>query len=195
MKPVTAAILCLIVFSGAALGMQVQPTNVSIPAPGGIFSFDFIATSPPSQSVSAIQLTISSISGPSSLVLNENASKGITTDSGYWLYGNSADATPFKSGSAFVFGDNVNNGIAETISIGEKITKCAFTWDGTPGTYMFTISNNINNSFAFLNDFSSEAITLSGGTSPYNFAITIPEPVSLTLLGLGGLTILRKRSR
>src|SRR4030042_2038486 len=69
--------LVFIVLSTAVFGVEIKPTNISIPSPGGTFSFDFVASSATS-SINAqfVQLTIDSISGPAGIAFTWNGTVG-----------------------------------------------------------------------------------------------------------------------
>ena len=84
------------------------------------------------------------------------------------------------------------------------LARFAFDWTGTPGDFEFTLDLDTLNSYLRLTDFSKEAFALPTGqwysgpiidADDNSFTVHIPEPVSISLLGLGGLVILRRRRR
>ncbi len=181
-----------------AYGVIVQPSNVVLPgSPGGTFSFDLVVNDATGTSAQAFQATISS-SGPGSLTLNTSASQAVASVSDYWVFGNSAGATAIDlGGSSYQFGDGPDNGIAQLLTAGDIMARYAFTWGGTPGDYNFTLNLNPASSFILNGAFQTEALQFNSGQYPGDadsFTITmVPEPATMLLLGLGSLTLLRKR--
>ncbi len=205
MKTIIRSLLCCIVLTGVALGMEVKPTNFSGYTSAGTFSFDFVVTGQPAADAASVQVTLGSITGgTSALVLNAATSEAVKTDPAYWLAGNLPDPFATKSGSAYLFSDGASNPPSASIDVGDKIARFAFTWDGTPGDYTFNMNLNSSNSFVDLSDFSRLSMTLPGGawfSGPVTGATTnsftvslIPEPVTIALFALGGLVALRKRN-
>jgi hypothetical protein len=185
--------------------MEVKPANFSIPSPGGIFSFDFVVTSPPSQAAYTSQLTIiRSWVNPPDLTFNTSASNSVLSNTSYWVWNNSQGTPATDNGNGtYTFGDGPENSIAEQINNGDILARFAFTWNGTPGNYEFILDNaGVANSFVRLADFSKAGFTLPTGqwysdpiisATDSSFTVhLVPEPASMLLFGLGGLTALRK---
>jgi hypothetical protein len=201
MKSVFITFLIFIAMSATAFGIEVKPANFSSPSPGGVFSFDFIVTSAPSQPALGVQLTIASVTG-TGLDFNSIESKKVTSNSLYWVFNNSVGAEAFPSGSSFVFGDGANDPTSETIQVGDIIARFAFNWNGAAGDHTFNLNRNIANSFVFLDNFNNDSVALPAGqwyASPIisatdsSFTVhLVPEPVSIVLFGLGGLAVFRK---
>lgn len=197
--------LIFIVLSTTTFGVEVEPVNISIPSsPGEIFRFDFEVTSPPTQAAYLSQLTIiRSWTNPPDLSFNTIASQSVSSNTSYWVWNNSQGALAVDNGNRYIFSDRPENNIAESINNGDILARFAFTWNGTPGNYQFFIDTDITDSFVRLADFSNASFTLPTGqwysdpiisATSNSFTIRIiPEPTSLILIALGGLTILRKR--
>lgn len=209
MKAIKLAIfLCVFscgVFSGTTKGVTIKPFDVMIPgSPGGLFSFDLVISEEPGISARAFQVTIVSISGPGVLTFDVAASEAVAAETAYWVYGNSAGAAAIKTDDgSYIFGDDTANGLVEALVIDDIVARYAFTWDGAEGDYTFTLALDTTNSYVLLEDFiSKEALQLpAGGWYDYpiisadgsSFTVHIPEPISLVLLGLGGLVLLKQR--
>jgi hypothetical protein len=206
MNTVIRAFLCCFFLTGIALGMEVKPANFSGYSGAGTFSFDFVVSGQPASDAAAVQVTIASITGgTSALVLNSATSEAVKTDAAYWLAGNQPDPFATKSGSSYLFSDSASSPPSTSMDIGDKIARFSFAWDGTPGTYTFNMNLNSNNSFVDLSDFSRLSFALPTGTwyagpitsaTSSSFTVNlVPEPVSIVLLGLGGLMALKRRAR
>jgi len=204
MKSVFVTFLVFIVLLSTAFGIGIKPVNFSSPSAGGVFSFDFIVTEAPSQPAQGIQLTIASVAG-TGLDFNSPASKAVKDNSQYWILNNSSGTEAFPSGSSFVFGDGANEPSSETMQVGDIIARFAFNWDGIPDSYTFNMNLNNIYSYAYLENYSKESVILPAGqwfTSPITSATAssftvnlVPEPMSMTLLGLGSLALLRRYRR
>jgi hypothetical protein len=197
------SLLVFIILSTTAIGVEIEPTNVSIPSPGGIFSFDFVVT-PQSPAAQFVQLTIGGVSGPAGgLTFNVGASEAVETNPDYWAFGNSVGATAQSIGSSFRFDDGADN--PPTAAINNKIIgRFAFTWNGAVGDYIFSLDRSTASSYVYLENFTTVPVTLPAGqwyTNPVinatdsSFTIHIPEPATMLLLSLGGIFTLRKRKK
>lgn len=206
MKSAASVFFVCIIFTTAAFGVEIKPTNIVIPSSAGeTFRFDIIV-SPSTQNIEAqfAQLTIGSISGPSGLTFSSSESEAVKNDSSYWIFGNSMGATAksYPDGS-YSFDDGADN--PPSAIINDKIfARFAFTWNGTAEDYIFNLDRNTSKSYIYLADFSTAPVTLPTGqwysspiigTTDSSFTVHIPEPISIALLGLGGLAILRKHRR
>jgi len=207
MKPAVVAIFCCIVLSGAAWGVEIKPTNFSTPSPGGTFSFDFIALSPPTEDLRGIQLTLESVSGPGVMTFDVDASKTVYDDPSYWIYGINEGGAVKESAGSYIFPDNPDPAITlvAPLAPNDTIARFAFTWDGTVGDYVFTLNSDINYSYLILDSFNRVEVSLPDGawfTEPIvsaednSFTVhIIPEPATVALLATGGLAAMRRRPR
>ncbi len=205
MKSAVSAFLICIALSAIAFGVEIKPTNISIPSPGGIFSFDFVVNTPIGQEAQFVQLTIDNVSGgPADLTFDTSASEAVEMNPDYWAFGNSIGATAQSlPGGSYSFDDGANN--PPTATINDKIlARFAFIWDGTVDDYTFTLDLNIDNSYVYLDNFQSSPITLPTGqwyTEPIIgatdsiFTIHIPEPATMLFLSLGGIFVLKRRKK
>jgi len=198
MKTIKILSLCFLscaVFCGQARGAEIQPSVVLMPgSPGEPFSFDLVISQDPGILAQGFQAVISSISGPGALTFNIPYTVAVAVDTDYWLSGNSAGVTAFYNpgDGSYTFGDGPGDGIAQAPMVDNIVGRYAFTWDGTEGNYTFTFDLNTEMSYFLLEDLSSkEALQLSGGGD--SFTVYIPEPTTLALLGLGCLSLLKRR--
>jgi len=76
------------------------------------------------------------------------------------------------------------------LDVSVTLTDGALTDPGTYASYSVTSSNGISG-FSFIPEISQ----VEGNTGIDNVSVTIPEPATILLLGLGGLAVLRKRRR
>ncbi len=201
---ILAFVLSCVIFSGPAEGVEITPIIVSMPdLPGELFSFDFVITDIDNltREAQTFQAVISV--SPGALTGNEAGSIEVRDELAYWLHGNSSPIFIDQGDNSYSFGDSPDNGIAEPLATDDIMARYAFTWDGTVGDYTFTIDLDMDNSFILLEDFTdTEALQLpnlpwsSGpivGVTSNSFAVYVPEPTTLILIGLGGLVLLRKR--
>jgi len=187
----SGAILC-----GQTKGAEIQPSVVLMPgAPDEPFSFDLVISQDPGISAQGFQAVISSITGPGGLSFNIPYSVAVAIETDYWLSGNSAGATAFYNSidDTYTFGDGPGNGIAQAPMVDNIVARYAFIWDGIEeGYYTFTFDLSTTKSYFLLEDLSSkEALQLSGGGD--SFTVYIPEPATIALLGLGCLSLLKRR--
>lgn len=173
-------------------------------SPGGLFSFDLVISEEPGIFAQAFKATIGSVSGPGVLTFDVAASEAVAAETTYWVYGNSDGATAKKTDDGtYIFGDNPREPVFEALVIDDIVARYAFTWDGVEGDYTFTLALDTTNSYVLLEDFfSKEALQLPAGNwysypiisaDSSSFTVHIPEPISLVLLGLGGLVLLKQR--
>jgi hypothetical protein len=206
MKSAVSVCLVCIFLSTTAFGVEIKPANISIPSSaGGTFSFDFVINNQPVSGAPGLQVTIGSITGATGLTFNASASTAVKTDSVYWLYGNQPDPFANASGGSYSFSDGASDPTTAPLDIGDKIARFAFTWNGNPGDFIFSLNLNPSSSYVDLPDFSGRLpFTLPTGTwysgpitnaTASSFTVHIPEPVSMSLLGLGGLILFRKHRR
>lgn len=194
----TLSLLCFlscVIFCGQSRGAEIQPSVVLMPgSPGEPFSFDLVVSQDPGILAQGFQSVISNINGPGALTLNIPYCVAVAVDTDYWLYGNSAGVTAFYNpgDGSYTFGDGPGDGIAQAPIVDNIVGRYAFTWDGTEGNYTFTFDLNTEMSYFLLDDLSTrEALQLSGGGD--SFTVYIPEPSTLALLGLGCLSLLKRR--
>jgi len=184
------------VFSGPVLGVEMQPSNLSMPASAGeLFSFDFVVSNVMDVNAAGFKTTID-VSGPGTLDFNIPASEAVAAVPAYWIYGNSIGAVAKDNGgNNYEFGDGPDDPPAETLNTGDIVARYAFLWDGTEGDYTFTLDLGTSKSYVLLDNFTKEALEFDPGQhqggSNY-FTVCIPEPTTLLLFGLGAV-ILRKR--
>ncbi|MHC4460888.1 MAG: PEP-CTERM sorting domain-containing protein [Planctomycetota bacterium] len=200
---ILAFVLSCVVFSGPAEGVEITPIIVSMPdLPGEIFSFDFVITdiddlTREAQGFEAV-ISVSGLTG------NEAGSIEVRDELAYWLLPNNSSPVFVDHGdNSYTFNDGPDDGIAQPLATDDIMARYAFTWDGTVGDYIFTIDLSTDNSFILLENFNDkEALRLpdlpwsSGridGVTSNSFAVPIPEPTTLMLIGMGGLVLLRKR--
>jgi hypothetical protein len=192
--------VCLIfpVEAQCVVGVVITPSNVVLPTTAGeIFSFDFLVLSAMTTNGTSFKATIS-VSGPGSLTIDKPNSAAVTSESIYWVYGNSYGViigTP--DGNSCSFEDNPLNGIPEPLAADDIMARYAFIWDGTEGDYTFVLNLSTNNSFIQDGAYVKESLGFSPGSYPGTsdrFAVNIPEPSTLFIFVLGGAALLKKRS-
>ncbi len=199
-------LLTCAVFSGTTSGAIIEPSVVAMPASSGdLFSFDLLISQDPAISAQSFQATVGSISGPGVLTFDVTASEAVATQPLYWVYQNSADVTAIDNGDgSYTFGDGPDDAVAQALAAGDIMARYAFTWDGTEGDYTFTFNFDTASSFVQLEDFSKQALQLPAGewyTYPIvsadssSFTVNVPEPATLLLFAVGGLVLLKRRTR
>lgn len=194
----TFALVC-IVETQAVWSVELTPSNVVLPAsPGGLLSFDLvISNTAPDVNVALFQCTIGA--GPGGLTLDDVSSEAVSTDHGYWIYGNPGGGANADSlgGNNFRFSDNPGYPTAEILLAGDIMARFTFIWDGAAYDHTFTLDLDISNSYILLDDlFTQEALLFNPGNYPgsnNSFTVTIPEPTTACLLSLGVLSLLRRR--
>jgi hypothetical protein len=191
-------VLGCLILSVPVQGVVIEPTNFVWPsAAGETFSFDYAINDPTGTSALAFQATMSV--GGSGLTFDSAASEAVSSAGNYWLVGNSYEAIAIDvGGSSYQFGDDPDNALAQTLAVGDVMARYSFTWDGTPGTYTFTLDTSISNSFVYNEFFTYEALGFTQGGLPgqgNSFALPIPEPSTMVLLALGGAGLLKRRRR
>lgn len=187
------------IFTGLARAVLITPSNMVLPTTSGeSFSFDFVVSNPLSTSAQAFQSTIG-VSGPGTLTFEGSTSEAVDAAAGYWVFGNSAGATTIDLGSnSYQFGDGPDDGVAQLLAADDIMARYTFTWDGTVGDYTFTLDLDTTDSSILNDSFQTEAVTFTSGsytpgTAAGSFIVSIPEPATLMLLGLGASVFLRKR--
>ena len=201
-KVVTLAfVLGCIVKTAPVYGIMVTPSNVVLPtSPGELLSFDFIITDIGDLTSDAQGFqAIVSVSGPGVLTGDGASSLAVNSVADYWLFENSWTVFIDHGDNSYTFGDIPNDGIAQPLDNGDILARYAFTWDGTVGDYTFTLDLDTDYSFILLENFvSKEALQFNPGGYPgvgSSFTVTIPEPTTVCLLGLGALSLLRSSRR
>jgi len=190
------ALVC-IVETIPVCGVELTPSNVVLPtSTGGLLSFDLVISSTaPDVNVALFQCTIGA--SPGGLTLDDVSSEAVSTETGYWIYGNSAGANAESlGGNKFRFGDSPDVSFAEILLAGDIMARYFFIWDGVANDHTFTLDLDTSESYIWLDDFSTEALQFNRGDYPggdNSFTVTIPEPTTVCLLGLGALNLLQKR--
>ncbi|NIP51214.1 MAG: PEP-CTERM sorting domain-containing protein [Phycisphaerae bacterium] len=202
--------LCVLicgVFYGTSKGVTIKASVSQMPGSGGeLFGFDLFVSDGPNPAAQGFQATVGSVSGPGVLTFDAAASKTVTGESSYWLHGNSTGANAIDNGDgSYTFGDGPASGTAVPLVIDDIVARYAFIWDGTEGDYTFTLDLGTDMSYILLEDFiSKEALQLPAGiwydypiisADSTSFTVHIPEPTTLAFLGLGCLTLLKRRKR
>ena len=192
-------LVCGLLLSVPAKGeVTITPSNVQLPtAAGEDLSFDFVANDPCGFTSQGFQSTIT-YSGPGILTFDDISSKTVTGETNYWLGGSpivEAFEDPQNAGN-YVFGDSPDDSIARTLADDNIMARYVFQWDGMPGDFTFNINLDTSNSFILDGSWVSHPIAFDPGTFTGGsnwFTVTIPEPATLMLLGLGATVLLRKR--
>jgi len=201
--------LCVLIcgiFCGTSRGVIIKASVSQMPGSGGeLFGFDLLVSDGPDLSSRAFLVTLGSIGGPGVLTFEANASKTVAGEASYWLYGNSGGANAQDNGDgSYTFGDDPASGTAVPLVIDDIVARYAFTWDGTEGDYAFSLDLGTDMSYVLLEDFSKEALQLPAGiwydypiisADSTSFTVHIPEPATVAFLGLGCLTLLKRRKR
>lgn len=213
MKTVKLVItLCVLIcgfFCGTSRGVIIKASVSQMPGSGGeLFAFDLLISDGPNPSAQAFQATLGSISGPGVLTFDAAASETVSGEASYWLHGNSGGANAIDNGDgSYTFGDDPSSGTAVPLVIDDIVARYAFTWDedGTEGDYTFTLDLDTDMSYILLEDFiSKEALQLPAGiwyeypiisADSTSFTVHIPEPATIVFLGLGCLTLLKRRKQ
>lgn len=202
MKVIKVAILAFvlgcIIRAVPVWAIEVTPSNVVLPASaGGLLSFDLVISStPPDTNASGFQCTIGV--SPAGLTLDADNSEAVTDNPGYWIYGNSGGAfAEIRDVNKYRFSDSVAKATAETLLFGDIMARYAFIWDGVATDYTFALDLDIKESYILLGIYGpEEALLFNRGSYPgtsSSFTVTIPEPTTIVLLGLGGLLLGRSR--
>ena len=192
-------LVCGLLLSVPAQGeVTITPTNVQLPtATGEDLSFDFAINDPCGFTSQGFQSTIT-YSGPGTLTFDDTSSKTVTGETNYWLFG-SPIVEAFEdaqNAGNYIFGDSPDDSIARTLAVDNIMARYVFQWDGTPGGFTFNIDLNTSKSYIQDEFWGGNAIAFDPGrfTGGSNwFTVTIPEPATLMLLGLGATVLLRKR--
>jgi hypothetical protein len=191
-------VISCIVLAGPVWAIEITPSNVVLPASaGGLFSFDLVISSTPlDTNASGFQCTIDV--SPTGLTLDADSSEVVSDNPGYWIYGNSIGAfAEIRDVNKYRFSDSVDKATAETLLPGDIMARYAFIWDGVVTDYTFTLDLDIKESYILLGIYGpEEALLFNPGIYPgtsNSFTITIPEPATLCLFGLGGLLLARNR--
>jgi hypothetical protein len=200
--------LCVLscgVFCGTSRGVVIKVSVSQMPGSAGeLFGLDLLISDEPNPPARAFMATIGSISGPSVLTFDVAASEAVAGEAAYWLYENTLGATAKDNlDGSYTFGDDPASGTTVPLVIDDIVARYAFTWDGTEGDYTFTLDLDIEESYILLGDFNThEALQLPEGiwydypiisADSTSFTVHIPEPATLALLGLGCLTLLKRR--
>lgn len=194
-------LVCGLLLSVPAQGeVTLTPSNVELPtAAGEDLSFDLAISDPWGVSGLAFQVTIGSISEPGTdtLTFHTPSSKAIGGEANYWLFGNSGGIEAGDNGDgSYTFGDDPCSASAVPLVVDDLMARFVFEWDGTPGDYIFNLDLDIANSLIMDSGYINQALAFdpgayTGGTNW--FTVTIPEPATLVLFGLGTTILLRKR--
>ena len=203
---ITICVLICGVFFGTSKGVTIKASVSQMPGSGGeLFGFDLLVSDGPNPSAQAFQATVGSVSGPGVLTFDAAASETVAGEVSYWLHGNSTGANAIDNGDgSYTFGDDPASGTAVPLVIDDIVARYAFTWDGTEGDYTFTLDLGTDMSYVLLEDFSKEALQLPAGiwydypiisADSTSFTVHIPEPATIAFLGLGCLTLLKRRKR
>lgn len=199
--------LCVLicgVLCGTSRGVIIKASVSQMPGSGGeLFSFDLLVSDGPNPSTRGFLVTLDSISGPSVLTFEADASETVAGEASYWLYGNSGGANAIDNGDgSYTFGDDPASGTPVPLVIDDIVARYVFTWDGTEGDYAFSLDLGTDVSYILLEDFSKEALQLPEGVwydypiisaDSTSFTVHIPEPTTIAFLGLGCLTLLKRR--
>jgi hypothetical protein len=193
-----AFVLGCIIWARAVWAIEVTPSNVVLPASaGGLFSFDLVISStPPDTNASGFQCTIGV--SPAGLTFDADSSEAVSNNPDYWIYDNSAGAfAEIRDVNKYRFSDSVDKATAEILLSGDIMARYAFIWDGVITDYTFALDLDIKESYILLGIYGpEEALLFSPGIYPGNsnsFTVTIPEPTTLCLLGLGALGLIRRK--
>ncbi len=204
---ITLCVLICGVFFGTSKGVTIKASVSQMPGSvGELFVFDLLVSDEPNPSATAFLATIGEISGPGALTFDSAASVTVTGETSYWLYGNSGGANAIDNGDgSYTFGDDPASGTPVPLVIDNIVARYAFTWDGTEGDYTFTLDLGTDTSYILLEDFiSKEALQLPAGiwydypiisADSTSFTVHVPEPATIAFLGLGFLTLLKRRKR
>lgn len=182
-------VFCMYAASNASL---IRPDNVALEPeePGGFFSFDLVVEASTAFKAQAFQSGFS-IEGPGVLTLVPQDCAKVSENAKYWLHGNSDGVLVNNS---LMFSDTPKNAEAQSLAKGSIVARYVFIWDGTIGDYKFTL--DFPKSYFLKDDFiTKEPININPGQfrgDSQSFIVYIPEPMSMLLLGLGGLLIRRK---
>ncbi len=192
-------VLSCVVLTMPLYGVEIIPSNMVWPSlPGETFGFDFVINDPCGVTGTAFGSWIS-VSGPGTLTFDATASEAVaTTDTSYWIYGNSDGAfANDEGGNEYSFGDNPDPDLLmKTLVVDDIMARYVFSWDGTEGDYTFSL-DLLDTDKNFIDDmWDTQALQFTPGEydgDSSSFTVNIPEPTTLMLIGLGGLALLRKR--
>ena len=196
-------LLVMMVTALPASAVEITPFNVTMPSVAGdTFSFDLALSesNPIGVTGMACKTTISVVPGvlPNGLTFDALGSEAVESDTSYWIYGNSGGGALAKDlgSDSYAFSDGPS--IPEDLMSGETISRYAFTWDGVPKNYTFTIDLDIAKSYVLTSIIPEtyEALEFNPGIYPGNstsFTVYVPEPTTLMLLAFGSVMLARKR--
>jgi hypothetical protein len=196
---ILAFVLGFIVETVPIWAIEVTPANVVLPTSlGGPFRFDLVISSSDPTGVNAAGFQCTIGVSPVGLTFDAGNSEAVVADTDYWIYGNSAGVyAQSLPGNNYRFSDSPANPLTQTLFSGDIMARYAFIWDGTEGDYTFTLNLDPSESYIRLDDFSTkEALQFNQGGYPgssNSFTVTIPEPATIVLLGLGSLLLGRNR--
>jgi len=200
---VSVVLLSGLVFSVPAdATVMVEPDNLNIS--GGIFRFDLVINDPCGVTNADSFQSVINVSGPGTLTLHVDSSQAVQTETNYWLKDENDGATVSDLPVGYRFMDyfSVSATPPEELFAGDIMARYAFTWD-TDGDYTFTIDLDSAISFVGLDDLTTKVgLELDPGDDPHiidsgtdYFTVTIPEPATIMLLGLGGIAVLKNRKQ
>ena len=171
--------------------------NLSKPTyPGQLLSFDLVVSDAADLTAAAFQATIN-VDTPG-LNFLQTPSKAVTSDSDYWIYGNSAGIWVQQLDPYSVqISDSPDFPTTEALIDNDIMARFVFEWDGTQEIYTFTLDLDTTQSYFLLPDMAThQAIQFNSGQLPGGqdyFSINlIPEPATAVLLALGGIMLRRK---
>ena len=173
--------------------------NLSKPIyPGQLLSFDLIVSDAADLTAAAFQATIN-VDTPG-LTFLQASSEAVTSDSDYWIYGNSAGIWVQQPEPYTVqISDSPQFPTTETLINNDIMARFVFSWNGTQEIYTFTFDLDTTQSYFLLPDMAThQAIQFNSGQLPGGqdyFSINlIPEPATSVLLALGGIMLRRKKN-
>ena len=180
-------ILCL-TLSVNSFGITITQSNIVIPAvPGDTLSFDLTVVDAAAVVAMDFQTTFS-VTGPGGLTFDVAATQNVATDPDYWIRGNSSGISAVDLGeNNYQFTDEPDNPDSQALVNGIILARYVFNWNGTLGTYTFTLDENVSKSFL---------VTSPGGEiEPLqldSFTV-VPEPASITLFAFAAMYLLTNK--
>ncbi len=194
---------CLVFFTPANAAVIIEPDNVTMPGSvGGIFRFDLVINNPDSITNAESFQAIINVDGPGTLTLDESVSITVEDNTAYWIVDENEGAGVVAASGTnnYLFSDlfSITATPPETLYTGDIMARYAFAWDGTAGDYTFTINLDSVVSFVGLDNWTKAALEFTPGSfagDSDSFTVTIPEPATIMLLGLGGMALLKNRKR